>query len=151
MKKFIIILGMILLIFHSKAFAQTPFKTNEIYLDIYSLVENDEELKFKEITFSKFVYESGWFKNMRYNNFTGMKYNSRKFVSGRTSDGYAKYNSLEDCFNDYKAWQIKHLKNIHSEQSYITILKKVYCSKNENYVKNIFNIKRKIFGNKIKF
>jgi hypothetical protein len=141
MKKLIIILGMLVM-----TFPNYSFKTNVIYDNIYSLVESDADLKFKEITFSKFVYESGWFKKMRYNNFTGMKYNSRKFVSGRTKDGYAKYNSLEDCLNDYKAWQKKHLKNVHSESGYILVLKKVYCKKNDSYIRNIFKIKRKIFG-----
>jgi len=142
MKKFItIILGMAFLSFPLQA-----FKTNIVYNNIYSIVENDEELKFKEITFSKFVYESGWFKKMRYNNFTGMKYNSRKFVNGKTRDGYAKYNSLEDCLNDYKAWQKKHLKNVHSEREYIFVLRKLYCKKNPQYIKNIFKIRKKIFG-----
>lgn len=127
-------------------FPLNAFKTNVVYDNIYSLVENDSELKFKEITFSKFVYESGWFKKMRYNNFTGMKYSSRKFVIGKTRDGYSKYNSLEDCLNDYKAWQKKHLKNIRSEREYILVLKRLYCKKNPQYIKNIFKIKRKIFG-----
>lgn len=127
-------------------FPLNAFKTNVPYDSVYSLVESDESLKFKEITFSKFVYESGWFKKMRYNNFTGMKFNSRKFVSGRTKDGYAKYNSLEDCLNDYKEWQLKHLKNVHSEREYILVLKRLYCKKNDNYIKNIFKIRRKIFG-----
>lgn len=141
MKKLIIILGML-----AMTFPNYSFKTNVTYNNIYSLVENDEELKFKEITFSKFVYESGWFKKMRYNNFTGMKYSSRKFVNGKTKDGYAKYNSLEDCLNDYKMWQKKHLKNVHSERGYILVLEKLYCKKNPQYIKNIFKIKRKIFG-----
>jgi len=142
MKKLIIItLGMALL-----SFPLNAFKTNATYDNIYSLVESDEQLKFKEITFSKFVYESGWFRKMRYNNFTGMKYNSRKFVNGRTKDGYAKYASLEDCLNDYKAWQRKHLNNIYSERGYVGVLERLYCKKNPNYIKNIFKIKRKIFG-----
>ena len=128
------------------SFPLNAFKTNVIYDNIYSLVENDKELKFKEITFSKFVYESGWFKKMRYNNFTGMKFNSRKFVNGKTKDGYAKYNSLEDCLNDYKEWQKKHLKKVTSEIGYIKILEKLYCKNNDVYIKNIFKIRRKIFG-----
>jgi len=147
MKKLIIItLGMALLSFPLNAFKTRTFGTNAIYDNIYSLVESDTDLKFKEITFSKFVYESGWFKKMRYNNFTGMKYNSRKFVNGKTKDGYAKYNTLEDCLNDYKAWQKKHLKNVHSESGYIRVLERLYCKKNDSYIKNIFKIKRKIFG-----
>lgn len=137
---------MALLSFPLNAFKTSTFGTNATYDNIYSLVENDAELKFKEITFSKFVYESGWFKKMRYNNFTGMKFNTRKFVIGKTRDGYSKYNSLEDCLNDYKAWQKKHLKNVHSEKEYILVLKRLYCKKNPQYIKNIWKIKQKIFG-----
>ena len=135
---------MLLLTFPSQA-----FKTNECYNDIKESVLNDETLKFKEITFSKFVLESGWFRSYKfrnYNNFTGMKYNSRKFVNGKSKDGYAKYSSWENCLEDYKLWQLKHLKNVDSEAEYLKVLSKIYCKQNPKYISDILKIRRKIFG-----
>lgn len=143
MKKLIIILGML-----AMTFPNFSFKTNECYSTIKSLVESDEQLKFKEITFAKFVFESGYFrsvKSVRYNNFTGMKFNSRKYCIGKTKDGYAIYKDAWSCLEDYKMWQLKHLKNVHSETQYLKYLEKVYCRKNPKYISNILKIKRKIF------
>mgnify|MGYP000258167054 CR=1 FL=1 len=56
------------------------------------------------------------------------------------------YKDWNGCLEDYKMWQKKHLKNIHSESQYLKYLERVYCKKNTKYISNILKIKRKIFG-----
>lgn len=64
------------------------------------------------------------------NNIFGMKVAATRFTFAINSydyGNYAKYETVEDCITDYKAWQIQNALHITDPDSYFALLKQQYA------------------------
>lgn len=117
-------------------------KTPNVFYDIKndsfstSLVKTYFEkhhVRFSHIVYAQAVLESDNFKSklfIKNNNMFGMKVPAQRFTFATNPydySNYAKYDSVEDCILDYKAWQMQNAYNITSEEGYFNLLKSIYA------------------------
>lgn len=101
-------------------------------------------LEHPDIVLRQFILESGYFRSdlfIKYNNAIGMKESAIRVTSriGLTDNGYAIYESLEDCVLDYKYWQDAFSKG-KTRDEYYKHLQKVYAS-DKYYVSKLKRIR----------
>ena len=68
-----------------------------------------------------------------------MRVEAQRFSFAKNSHDYgafAKYDNVEECIMDYKAWQIQSAFFITTEDQYLEMLSKVYC-KDPGYVEEV--------------
>lgn len=128
-------------------YTTTSFTTyDEIsYQNLYSkILECD--IKFPDIVFAQAVLETGHFRSKLFqnaNNLFGMKLpNKRETVAvGKTSGGYAKFESWESSVYDYSLWQnyVISKKGSLSREQYLNMLDKIY-SESKGYSKKVIKI-----------
>jgi len=100
------------------------------------------KIKFSKIVVAQIKLESSNLKSNRAiddRNVTGMRVAAQRFTFATNSHDYgafAKYDALEDCIMDYKAFQIQNAFFITTEEEYLEMLGKVYC-KDPGYVEQV--------------
>lgn len=96
-------------------------------------------IRFSHIVLAQALLESNYFKSklcIEDNNMFGMRVPAQRFTFATNPhdySNYAKYNSLEDCILDYKAWQMQNAYNITTEEGYFNLLRNIYAE-DPNYV-----------------
>lgn len=103
-------------------------------------------IKFPDIVFAQAVLETGHFRSKLFqnaNNLFGMKLPKKRetVAVGKTSSGYATFESWESSVYDYSLWQNNILakKGDLSRKQYLTMLDKMY-SKSKGYSKKVTKI-----------
>jgi flagellum-specific peptidoglycan hydrolase FlgJ len=95
-----------------------------------------------EIVMAQIRLESGnleSFLTRENNNFLGMKYpHQRPTTSIGEKNGFAEYNSWQDCLFDYLIWQSRYAKKL-SVDEYYDYLKSTYAQ-DENYINKLKQI-----------
>ena len=100
------------------------------------------KIKFSRIVIAQIRLESNNLKSnkaIKNKNVTGMRVAAQRFTFAINSHDYgafAKYETIEDCIMDYKAWQIQSAFFITTEDQYLEMLGKVYC-KDPGYVEQV--------------
>jgi hypothetical protein len=100
------------------------------------------KVKFSRIVVAQIKLESDNLKSnkaTKNKNVTGMRVAAQRFTFAANSHDYgafAKYETLEDCIMDYKAFQIQNAFFITTEEQYLEMLGKVYC-KDTGYVEQV--------------
>jgi uncharacterized FlgJ-related protein len=110
------------------------------------------KIRFSHIVYAQAILESNNFKSKlckENNNIFGMKVPAQRFTFCNNPydyGNYAKYDNIESCVLDYKAWQQTYAYHIRDENVYFAFLAEVYAE-DKNYVnklkKIIENLKRK--------
>jgi hypothetical protein len=100
------------------------------------------KIKFSRIVIAQIKLESDNLKSnkaTKNKNVTGMRVAAQRFTFAENSHDYgafAKYETIEDCIMDYKAFQIQNAFFITTEDQYLEMLGKVYC-KDSGYVEQV--------------
>lgn len=100
------------------------------------------KIKFSRIVLAQIKLESNHLKDKRVKadkNVTGMRVAAQRFTFATNSHDYgafAKYNNVEECIMDYKAFQIQNALFITTEEQYLEMLGRVYC-KDPGYVEEV--------------
>lgn len=111
----------------------------------YTCIQNHLEkhrIKFSRIVIAQIKLESNNLKSdlVKTNrNITGMKVAATRFsfaVNSHDYGAFAKYETIEDCILDLKSWQIQSAFYITTEEEYLNLLAKVYCT-DDNYTNRI--------------
>lgn len=99
-------------------------------------------IKFSRIILAQIKLESNNLKSnlVKTNkNILGLRVAAQRFtfaVNAHDYGAFAKYESIEDCILDLKSWQIQNAFYITTEEEYLNLLSKVYCT-DANYVNRI--------------
>lgn len=107
--------------------------------DCVKLYLDKHKIKFSHIVYAQAVIESNHFKSSlskRNNNIFGMRVAAQRFTFATNSHdygNYAKYESIEECILDYKAWQIQNAFFTTTEAQYYDLLSKHYAE-DPNYI-----------------
>lgn len=100
------------------------------------------KIKFSRIVLAQIKLESNHLKGNRAKNdknVTGMRVPAQRFTFAINSHDYgafAKYDNVEECIMDYKAFQIQNALFITTEEQYLEMLGRVYC-KDPGYVEEV--------------
>jgi hypothetical protein len=119
-------------------------------VDINCIKDNlsKHKIKFSHIVLAQCILESNNFKSSLFKsnkNCFGMRVAAQRFtfaINNHDYGAYAKYESLEDCILDYKAFQIQNALFITNDADYFKLLGSIYAedpiyiSKLKNIVKN---------------
>ena len=111
-------------------------------IDCVKLYLDKHKLKFSHIILAQAILESNNLKSRlskTNNNIFGMRVAAQRFTFATNSHdygNYAKYESLEDCILDYKAWQIQNAFFITTDNQYFELLSKHYAE-SPTYVSNL--------------
>jgi len=115
------------------------------YQNLYSRIL-ECNIKFPDIVFAQAVLETGHFRSKLFqnaNNLFGMKLPKKRetVAVGKTSGGYARFESWESSVYDYSLWQNNILsKNGDlTRKQYLTMLDKIY-SESKGYSKKVTKI-----------
>lgn len=108
---------------------------------------NKNRIKFSYIVLAQAKLESNNYKSklvFTHRNLFGMKVAAQRFsfaTNYHDYGSYAKYESIEDCITDYKAWQLQSAFFITAEEQYFELLSKIYASDKQyvNKLKQIIN------------
>lgn len=127
-------------------YEEIPFSENNLKKEIDKL-----NLKFKDVVYAQCIIEGASKTGKRWNNpifldgnnFLGLK---RAYLRPSTAiswneQGYCIYKSWRDCIVDYSLFQLQNSRNINTEEEYITLLKEMGYSVNENYTDLIKQMK----------
>jgi flagellum-specific peptidoglycan hydrolase FlgJ len=123
--------------------------SNNVSKDLYF---EKHKIRFSHIVYAQATLESNNFKSKlckENNNIFGMKVPAQRFTFCNNPydyGNYAKYDNIESCILDYKAWQMQNAYNITTEEGYFNLLRNIYAEDTEyvNKLKKIIN------GNKSK-
>jgi uncharacterized FlgJ-related protein len=122
--------------------------------DVECIKANFEKhhIRFSHIVLAQSILESNNYKSKickTNHNIFGMKVPAQRFTFCNNPydyGNYAKYDDVESCILDYKAWQQTYAYHIRDENVYFAFLAEVYAE-DKNYVnklkKIIENLKRK--------
>ena len=135
---------------YGKSQSKEIVKTDTVYVTRTRFVDSektyiydkmiDYRVRFKKVVLAQIMLETGNLKSNIYksnHNLFGMRYpKGRTTTSIGVKNGYADYESIDDCILDYAIWQTYYCKDIKNEKAYITYLGKVYASDKE-YTKKI--------------
>ena len=105
------------------------------------------KIRFSHIVYAQAILESNNFKSKlckENNNVFGMKVPAQRFTFCNNPydyGNYAKYDNIESCVLDYKAWQMQNAYNITTEEGYFNLLRSIYAEDIEyvNKLKKIIN------------
>lgn len=109
--------------------------------DVECIKANFEKhhIKFSHIVLAQAILESNNFKSKlcrTNNNIFGMKVPAQRFtfcINPYDYGNYAKYDDIEECILDYKAWQMQNAYNITTEEGYFNLLRNIYAE-DPNYI-----------------
>jgi uncharacterized FlgJ-related protein len=91
------------------------------------------KIRFSHIVYAQAILESNNFKSKlckENNNIFGMKVPAQRFTFCNNPydyGNYAKYDNIESCVLDYKAWQMQNAYNITTEEGYFNLLRSIYA------------------------
>lgn len=113
-------------------------------IDIECIKMNFEKhhIKFSHIVLAQAILESNNFKSKLCKtnaNIFGMKVPAQRFTFCNNPydyGNYAKYDDVEECILDYKAWQAQNAYNITTEEGYFNLLRGIYAE-DPNYVNKL--------------
>jgi flagellum-specific peptidoglycan hydrolase FlgJ len=103
-------------------------------------------IRFSHIVYAQAILESDNFKSNLYknnNNLFGMKVPAQRFtfcINPFDYGNYSKYESIEYCILDYKAWQMQNAYNIYTEEGYFNLLSNIYAE-DKNYINKLKKIR----------
>jgi flagellum-specific peptidoglycan hydrolase FlgJ len=102
-------------------------------------------VRFSHIVYAQAILESNNFKSnlcKNNNNIFGMKVPAQRFtfcINPFDYGNYSKYESIEYCILDYKAWQMQNAYNIYTEEGYFNLLSNIYAE-DKNYINKLKQI-----------
>lgn len=119
-------------------------------IGIECLKDNLEKhkIKFSHIALAQCILESNNFKSALFKsnkNCFGMRVAAQRFtfaMNNHDYGAYAKYESVEDCVLDYKAFQIQNALFITTDTEYFKLLGSIYAE-DENYIIKLKQIIKK--------
>jgi uncharacterized FlgJ-related protein len=107
------------------------------------------KIRFSHIVYAQAILESNNFKSKlckENNNIFGMKVPAQRFTFCNNPydyGNYAKYDNIESCVLDYKAWQMQNAYNIYTEEGYFNLLSNIYAE-DPQYKNKLVNIIKKL-------
>lgn len=119
--------------------------TDTLTADCLQGMLDRSHIKFSYIVMAQAKLESSSFTSdltKTHNNVFGMKVPASRFTfatNWHDYGSYAKYESIQDCVYDYKAWQMQCAYLIHDEANYFELLGKTYAQDPE-YVNKLKQI-----------
>ena len=112
--------------------------------DVECIKANFEKhhIRFSHIVLAQAILESNNFKSKickTNHNIFGMKVPAQRFtfcINPYDYGNYAKYDDVESCILDYKAWQAQNSYNITTEEGYFNLLRSIYAE-DPNYINKL--------------
>jgi len=119
-------------------------------IDINCFRDNLEKhkIKFSHIVLAQAILESSNFKSQVFKNNLncfGMRVAAQRFtfaINSHDYGTYAKYESVEDCILDYKAFQIQNALFITTDAEYFKLLSNIYAE-DKSYISKLKQIIKK--------
>lgn len=108
-------------------------------VELVKLYLEKHKVKFSHVVLAQAIIESNTMKSSlskRNNNIFGMRVAAQRYTFATNSHdygNYAKYETIEDCIKDYKAWQIQNAFFITVTEDYFSLLSKHYAE-DSNYI-----------------
>lgn len=131
-----------------KQLAKEKCLVNKIDIECLKLTIEKHKIKFSHIVVAQAVLESSNFKSQVFKNNLncfGMRVAAQRFtfaINSHDYGSYAKYESIEDCILDYKAFQIQNALFITTDAEYFKLLSSIYAQ-DENYISKLKQIIKK--------
>lgn len=118
-------------------------------LDFNCIQKNLEKhrIRFSHIVMAQIKLESNNLKHKRVKedkNIIGMRVAAQRFSFATNFHDYgafAKYETIEDCILDIRAWQIQNSFFLTTDEQYFELLSKVYC-KDSGYIEQVKKLMR---------
>ena len=117
-------------------------------VECLKLTIEKHKIKFSHIVIAQAVLESSNFKSQVFKNNLncfGMRVAAQRFtfaINSHDYGAYAKYESVEDCILDYKAFQIQNALFITTDAEYFKLLQSIYAQ-DVNYISKLKQIIKK--------
>lgn len=131
-----------------KQLAKENCLENKIDIDCFKSSIEKHKIKFSHIVMAQAVLESSNFKSQVFKNNLncfGMRVAAQRFtfaINSHDYGAYAKYESVEDCILDYKAFQIQNALFITTDSEYFKLLSSIYAQ-DDNYISKLKQIIKK--------